>query len=64
MAHQVTTYCLGCLLCRDCCPYGAIEIQHARPRIDQELCDDCGACVVVCPNDAIVPVSLSTASWG
>ncbi|MFZ3046452.1 MAG: 4Fe-4S binding protein, partial [Desulfatirhabdiaceae bacterium] len=48
-----------CSLCEQCvsaCPYGA---RHVEPDlgnivIDPLMCQGCGACAAVCPNDAAV----------
>jgi len=54
-----TASCLGwqrmtCLGCRDACPEKAISmVSNLQPRIDQQLCNGCGKCAVVCPANAI-----------
>lgn len=46
LAYQGT----GCTVCAERCPVpGAIVMDAARPRIDQETCTGCGACQHVCP---------------
>ena len=53
--------CMGCLICtEDICPMKAISVDINSDRqsykgavIDEELCTNCGACVEVCPGDAI-----------
>ncbi|MDY6985932.1 MAG: 4Fe-4S binding protein [Candidatus Thermoplasmatota archaeon] len=48
------THGYGCALeCVDSCPMGAIEENNGFVGIDEELCDGCGACVDVCPFNAI-----------
>jgi ferredoxin-type protein NapF len=53
-----------CSSCRDACPEQAIRFPLATalpvPSIDAECCTGCGACVSVCPVDAIVLHSGST----
>ena len=51
--------CTGCTACEKRCPTGAIS---GEPRmvylIEESLCIDCGACGVICPDEAILD------TWG
>ena len=52
--------CLGCGLCAQSCPRGAISLLWGQAEIDQNRCNSCRLCVEVCPQGAIVeriPVS-------
>ncbi|HIE54650.1 MAG TPA: hypothetical protein EYP90_05640, partial [Chromatiaceae bacterium] len=46
----------------------AFELQtggRAQPRVDEQLCNGCGECLAVCPENAVslrTPSTLSTAS--
>jgi ferredoxin/DNA-binding transcriptional ArsR family regulator len=50
--------CLACGLCADRCQYGALELKldpdagAERAYVDEEKCQGCGDCVLVCPNSA------------
>ncbi len=49
--------CIGCGLCVNTCPVGAIIIKGRQAVIDQNKCIRCGKCRVVCPQRAIRPNS-------
>jgi len=44
-----------CMVCRDCCPYEAVNVDHPTgfglPAIDVDLCRGCGLCALMCPGD-------------
>lgn len=50
---QVKEDCIGCGICVQICPFGAIEMVDGKARIS-EACRACGQCVEACPNDSIV----------
>lgn len=56
--HCLTHAGIHCQSCQDACDVNAIRFplkpgQTPKPELDTELCNGCGACLAVCPNDAI-----------
>ena len=47
--------CVGCGVCIDACPEGAISMIAGKAVIDEGLCVNCGKCVRACPHEAIFP---------
>lgn len=44
----------SCRACENACIESAITVERNEVRIDVDACVDCGACVPVCPNGALV----------
>lgn len=55
MTHVVTDLCEGCRFteCVTVCPVACFHGDAERLYIDPEVCVDCGACVPLCPVEAI-----------
>ncbi|RJP33147.1 MAG: hypothetical protein C4536_05075 [Actinobacteria bacterium] len=48
--------CNGCGKCASCI-YGAVTMDNGKPLIDLELCERCGACITICPVEALAIVA-------
>ncbi len=55
MPHVVTDNCRLCLFtdCVEHCPVQCFHADDERSYIDPDVCIDCGACIPVCPVQAI-----------
>ena len=56
MANKIvisTDKCMGCGVCENTCPFGAISLKDAKAVIDMEKCRFCGSCVDICGVKAI-----------
>jgi len=55
MAHSVNKdLCIGCGVCEDSCPLGAISADaEGKREVNADLCVDCGTCAGSCPVGAI-----------
>ena len=53
--------CVGCTNCIKRCLTQAIRVQNGKARIMDNLCVDCGECLIACPHGAMVTAMSSTA---
>jgi heterodisulfide reductase subunit A len=55
-AEVQESYCSGCRICNDLCPYNAIEYLSDKKvsNINTAMCKACGTCVAACPSGAII----------
>lgn len=52
--YRVTQDCIGCTLCAQQCPTGAIPFSpYCRHQVDDAKCIRCGVCRSVCPRKAV-----------
>jgi dissimilatory sulfite reductase (desulfoviridin) alpha/beta subunit len=49
----IESACMGCGLCQEACPDGAVSMQDGLARIDPGACLSCGRCEKACPEGAI-----------
>ncbi|MFA6805270.1 MAG: 4Fe-4S binding protein [Candidatus Methanomethylophilaceae archaeon] len=53
MPRILETECIGCNVCAESCPRGAITVDTVA-RIDTYKCSGCGQCVRNCPLSAVI----------
>lgn len=54
ITYTIDDTCIGCTVCAQKCPAGAIAIApYQRHMIDQTTCVKCGTCKQVCPTDSV-----------
>ncbi len=45
--------CVGCGLCAEVCPFGAVVVEDGVAVVDEGVCMGCGVCVLRCPQEAL-----------
>ncbi len=58
--HWISNQCIGCKICLEVCPEGALTFTSDGNRINRNLCTGCGRCAEECPGDAL---ALLGRSW-
>jgi len=54
LGYFITTECVSCGSCSDCCPVEAVYECDDKYAINQDVCIECGTCFDNCPIGAIV----------
>ncbi len=51
--HWLEPRCIGCRLCLEMCPNGALSLTDKGIVIDRDICHGCGTCADECPSTAL-----------
>ncbi len=53
VARVDVALCVGCGICVNVCPVGAIALNGETAQVNEAACTGCGACVESCPTSAM-----------
>jgi ferredoxin len=62
MSRVEVDLCIGCSVCVENCPFGALELREDVVEVDQAMCMGCGVCVSTCEVGALSLVRDQSAS--
>jgi NAD-dependent dihydropyrimidine dehydrogenase PreA subunit len=62
MSRVKVDLCIGCGVCVENCPFGALELREDVVEVDQATCMGCGVCVSTCEEGALSLVRDKSAS--
>jgi len=53
IARVNVALCVGCGICVNVCPVGAVALNGRTAQVNETVCNGCGACVESCPTSAM-----------
>lgn len=55
--------CIGCGLCEKDCSRGAIDMSGEKTEVNTLLCNKCGHCIAICPQEAVTLGHVENIQW-